>query len=105
MLIIMKLINMEEFINTFNMDSKNYLKFHLEKDIIIEFMNLTYFDMVPFLKNIIKKIINLEVDIIITHKDLEHIDLEVIDLGVIDLEDMEDFKIDWVNIINKIHFN
>lgn len=105
---------MEEVINTFNKDSKNYLKLHLDKDIIIDFMSLTYFNMVAFLKNIIMKIINLEVDIIIINMDLEHIDLEdikeeidfvVIDLKHIDQEDREDFDIDQVSIINKIHFN
>lgn len=107
----MNLINMEEVINTFNMDSKNYLKLHLDMDIIIKFMILTYFNKVAFLMNII----NLELDIIITNMDLEHIDQEEIDLEGIDLEgidlveidseDMEDFNIDLANIINKIHFN
>ena len=64
----MNLINMEEFINTFNKDSK---KLHLDKDIIIiDFMILTYFSIVEYLKKI-----NLEVDIII-NMDFEHIDLE-----------------------------
>lgn len=89
----MSLINMEEVINTFNKDSKNYLKLHLDKDIIIDFMSLTYFNMVAFLKNIIMKIINLEVDIIIINMDLEHIDLEdikeEIDFVVIDLKHID----------------
>lgn len=89
----MNLINMEEVINTFNKDSKNYLKLHLDKDIIIDFMSLTYFNMVAFLKNIIMKIINLEVDIIIINMDLEHIDLEdikeEIDFVVIDLKHID----------------
>lgn len=84
---------MEEVINTFNKDSKNYLKLHLDKDIIIDFMSLTYFNMVAFLKNIIMKIINLEVDIIIINMDLEHIDLEdikeEIDFVVIDLKHID----------------
>lgn len=89
----MNLINMEEVINTFNKDSKNYLKLHLDKDIIIDFMSLTYFNMEAFLKNIIMKIINLEVDIIIINMDLEHIDLEdikeEIDFVVIDLKHID----------------